>query len=217
MAEQKQPATDISPPVAKASYHHGDLRQALLVAAEQELGEKGIEGFSLRGVAKRAGVSHAAPAHHFRDTSDLLTALAALGAQRFLQSMKERQAQAATDPRSQFIASGQGYVAFALANPALFDLMFGSKRPDITAEEFTKPSREAFMTLVDDVANLTGENPLETAAGRVRILAAWSLVHGLSKLLNAGRLGFVTKDVQDDLDGLVKRAIECVAPDSSKT
>lgn len=199
-------------PKPRSTYHHGDLREALLTAAEAELGEKGIEGFSLRGVAKRAGVSHAAPAHHFRDTAGLLTALATVGAQRFLQAMKDRQARASPDARSQFIASGQGYVEFAMANPALFDLMFGSRRPDIHAEEFTKPSREAFMTLVNDVAALRGDDPLASLDGRVQILAAWSLVHGLAKLLNAGRLGFVAKDIEADIDGVILRAIERVAP-----
>ena len=62
---------------ARHAYHHGDLRKALLDAAEAELAEKGVEGFTLRGCAKRAGVSHAAPAHHFKDANALLTALAA--------------------------------------------------------------------------------------------------------------------------------------------
>ena len=66
------------------AYHHGDLRKALLVAAEAELVEKGLEGFTLRCCAKRAGVSHAAPAHHFKDANALLTALATEGYERFL-------------------------------------------------------------------------------------------------------------------------------------
>ncbi|MEI5579289.1 helix-turn-helix domain-containing protein, partial [Streptomyces brasiliscabiei] len=74
----------IKPRGTRQPYHHGDLRRALLVAAEHELEEKGIEGFSLRGVAKRAGVSHAAPLHHFKDTRALLTALAGVGFERFL-------------------------------------------------------------------------------------------------------------------------------------
>eukprot|EP01036_Dinobryon_divergens_P003443 gene3443-4542_t len=64
---------DPAPPSAEGrSYHHGDLRAALLAAAEDELAARGVEGFSLRQVAKRAGVSHAAPAHHFGDAAGLL-------------------------------------------------------------------------------------------------------------------------------------------------
>lgn len=201
---------------ARSAYHHGDLREALLKAAEQELIEKGIEGFTLRGVAKRAGVSHAAPAHHFRDTSDLLTALAAVAAARFRDTMKQRQERSPTDARSQFLASGQGYIAFALANPALFDLMFGSRRPDFASEEFTKPSSEAFMILADGVADLRGSNPLEDTEGRADILTAWSLVHGLAKLLIAGRLRFLAGDLEADRDGTILRAIERVVPGDRK-
>src|SRR6478609_8578950 len=90
------------------AYHHGDLRKALLDAAEAELAEKGLEGFTLRGCAKRAGVSHAAPAHHFKDANALLTALAAVGHERFVAAMRKRQSEA-TGQRGRFVASGLGY------------------------------------------------------------------------------------------------------------
>src|SRR4051794_796732 len=108
---------------AARSYHHGDLRKALLIAAEADLAEKGLEGFTLRGCARRAGVSHAAPAHHFKDTGALLTALAADGYERFTAAMQKRQA-AETTARARLIGAGLGYLDFALANPALFRLMF---------------------------------------------------------------------------------------------
>ncbi|MFI0848214.1 TetR/AcrR family transcriptional regulator [Mesorhizobium sp. IMUNJ 23232] len=196
----------------RSGYHHGGLREALLLAAEQELIEKGIEGFTLRGVAKRAGVSHAAPAHHFRDTSDLLTALAAVAATRFRDTMKQRQAKSPGDARSQFIASGQGYIEFALDNPALFGLMFGSRRPDFSSEEFSRPSFESFMVLVKDVADLRGDNALDHVEGRADILTAWSLVHGLANLLIAGRLRFLEADLKADRDGTILRALERVVP-----
>jgi AcrR family transcriptional regulator len=203
-------------PRPKTAYHHGDLRTALLAAAEQELIEKGIEGFTLRGVAKRAGVSHAAPAHHFRDTGDLLTALAVVAAQRFYATMKAKQERSAQDPRSQFIASGQGYIEFALANPALFELMFGSRRADFSCEDFSKPSLASFMVLVKDVADLRGDNALDHVEGRADILTAWSLVHGLANLLIAGRLRFLEGDLEADRDGTILRALERVVPGSAK-
>ena len=200
---------------AKAPYHHGDLREALLVAAEQELAERGIEGFTLRGVAKRAGVSHAAPAHHFRDTSDLLTALATVAAKRFYETMKARQDIAPKDPRSQFIASGQGYIAFALANPTLFDLMFGSRRPDFKSAEFMRQAGDAFGILVSGVAQLRGANPLQNASGRADVLAAWALVHGFAKLMIADRLTFAQQDFDADLEGTILSVIERVVPETS--
>jgi AcrR family transcriptional regulator len=124
------PKTD--PPVltrevaAKQSYHHGDLRAALLSAAEDELAERGMEAFSLRSVAKRAGVSHAAPAHHFGDAQGLLTALAAEGFRQFLAAQTAREAVAEKDPASQMVAAGLGYVDFAMARPTIFRLMWQS-------------------------------------------------------------------------------------------
>ena len=144
---------------ARHTYHHGDLRKALIEAAEAELAEKGVEGFTLRGCAKRAGVSHAAPAHHFKDANALLTALAVVAAERLYDSMERRHARAEKTPRAQFIASGVGYVEFALANPALFRLMFSSDRPDASDESLHRQSGAAFMVLVGDVAALTGGRP----------------------------------------------------------
>lgn len=172
----------------RQSYHHGDLRHALLNAAEKELTEKGIEGFTLRGCAKRAGVSHAAPAHHFRDANGLLTALAALGFERFLACQKARQADAAQDPRSQLVASGLGYVDFALANPALFRLMFASKRADFASGDLARHAEAAFDYLVQGVAAIRGRDPYRDAAGMLDVMATWGLTHGLADLMLSGRM-----------------------------
>ena len=99
------PKPDNAPPPCR--YHHGDLRAALLEAGEAELAEHGVEGFSLRGVAKRAGVSHAAPAHHFRDANGLLTALAAEGFRRFV--AKQRAAPGRRRPDRAVAAGGGGH------------------------------------------------------------------------------------------------------------
>jgi AcrR family transcriptional regulator len=195
---------------AARPYHHGDLRKALLEAAEAELAEKGVEGFTLRGVAKRAGVSHAAPAHHFKDTAALLTALATISSERLHQAMADRHARAAKDPRAQFIASGVGYVEFALANPALFKLMFGSERPDSSDEQLKKRAGAAFMLLVGDVRALIGHDPLTSEKGLLDIAAAWSLVHGIAHLLIADRIGFLRPMLERDFEGTITRLVERV-------
>lgn len=161
-------------------YHHGDLRAALIAAAEAELAERGVEAFSLRQVAKRAGVSHAAPAHHFGDAGGLLTALAVEGFHRFLATQATREAAAAPDPRSQLVAAGLGYIDFALASPALFRLLFGSTRPDFATPDLAAASSAAYDHLHAQV----------TAAGGTLadIAAVWALAHGLADLLAAGRL-----------------------------
>lgn len=176
----------------QAPYHHGDLRQALLAAAERELEEKGIEGFSLRGVAKRAGVSHAAPLHHFKDTRALLTALAAQGFERFLAAQRARQAKAAADGLSQLVASGMGYIDFALTHRAIFRLMFSSDRPDHDAPDLIAPAEAAYDQLFGDVARAHGrpvsftDPPLMMEA-----MKAWGLAHGLADLMASGRLKYL--------------------------
>ncbi len=166
---------------ATAPYHHGDLRAALEQAATAELAAHGIEGFSLRGVAKRAGVSHAAPAHHFRDVNGLLTAVAAAGFRRFLARQHARQAGTAADPEAQLIAAGLAYVEFATAEPALFRLMFASDRPQFDDPALRAAADAAYAHLQQGVA------AMPNAAGDDASMA-WALVHGLADLLNAGRL-----------------------------
>lgn len=162
-------------------YHHGDLRAALLAAAEAELAERGVEGFSLRSVAKRAGVSHAAPAHHFTDAGGLLTALAAEGFRQFLKAQGAREQVAHPDPRSQLLAAGLGYVDFAIARPALFRLMFGSNRADFADADLSAASDAAYGHLLDQVQAAGG--------GEVDAASVWASAHGLADLLCAGRLG----------------------------
>ncbi|MFN3547714.1 MAG: TetR/AcrR family transcriptional regulator [Mesorhizobium sp.] len=172
----------------RQSYHHGDLRHALLEAGEKELAERGIEGFTLRGCAKRAGVSHAAPAHHFRDANGLLTALAAVGFERFLSFQKARQAKASPDARSQLLAAGLGYVDFALAHPELFRLMFASKRADFRSEELSRNADAAFDYLVQGVEAIRGRDPYRDDPAMREVMATWAIAHGLADLMLSGRM-----------------------------
>ncbi|MGQ0566656.1 MAG: TetR/AcrR family transcriptional regulator [Gemmobacter sp.] len=165
----------------KTPYHHGDLRAALLAAAEAELAASGIEAFSLRQVARRAGVSHAAPAHHFGDVQGVLTALAAEGYRRFLAVQAAHEAQADPAPRSQLVAAGVGYVAFAMERPALFRLLFGSKRPDYSDPDLRAAAEAAYGHLTQQVQAAGG-------LGMADVAAAWAVAHGLADLMAAGRL-----------------------------
>lgn len=169
------------------SYHHGDLASELLRAAEAEISENGIEGFSLRAVAKRAGVSHGAPAHHFTDVKGLLTALATIGYERFVEAQDNRQRLAKSDPKSKLIASGLGYVDFAVENPALFRLMFSSEKPDRTANKFHLAALAAFDKLVADVRDVVASDPYDDPAAMMDVVASWSIVHGLAELIISGR------------------------------
>lgn len=190
---------------APRPYHHGDLRAALLAAAERELEEKGLEGFALRGVAKRAGVSHAAPAHHFGDSEGLLSALAAEGFRRFLAAQLDREGVAGPDQRDRLIAAGLGYVDFALAHPALFRLMFSSARPNFATAELRAAAGAAQRHLLDHAAALRGVDPASVTAivdlapgTRADVTALWAMAHGLADLLQAGRiLGGLTPEARE--------------------
>ncbi|WP_421857139.1 TetR/AcrR family transcriptional regulator [Oricola sp.] len=193
------------------AYHHGDLREALLAAAEQELIEKGADAFSLRGTAKRAGVSHAAPAHHFKDTMALLNALAAVGFARLTMSMKEEQQRADPGKRAQFIASGVGYVRFALDNPEMLQLMFGTARRSSNDPELARNAEAAFSVLVNAVGNVRGTHVFKTEEGWRDVAASWSMVHGYAQLVISGKLGFVARlDLEEQrnlIEDLVARAL----------
>lgn len=186
-------------------YHHGDLRHALLLAAEAELAERGVEGFSLRSVAKRAGVSHAAPAHHFGDAKGLLTALAAEGFRQFLNAQAAREAVAAPDPVSQIVAAGLGYVDFAMQRPALFRLLWQSKKPDFTDAELGPAARAAFQHLVDQTRAAGGTTAADEAS-------AWAIAHGLADLLASGRLAGVAAMPPLARDAMIGGIIRRVLP-----
>lgn len=170
------------------TYHHGDLRAALLDAAEAELSETGLEGFSLRRVARRAGVSHAAPTHHFGDARGLLTALAARGYVRLLALADARQAKASDDPRVALLAYGLAYAEFAREHLALFRLCFASSRPDYRDRPLRDASTAAFDRMARLVAALRGGPAYGDVDDMADAYAVWSMVHGLADLLASGRM-----------------------------
>src|SRR3954464_3656069 len=108
---------------SEAPYHHGALREALLQAAERGLERDGLAGLTLRAVAREAGVSHAAPTHHFGDLTGLLSELAAVGFRMFNAAMAVANA-SETHPMMKGMASAKAYVAFAQAHPGMYGLMF---------------------------------------------------------------------------------------------
>jgi len=170
------------------SYHHGALRPALLQAAEELLAERGVDGFSLREAARRAGVSASAPAHHFGDTRGLLTAVAASG----FKELGDRLAAAGEGlPRVPRIgAQGQAYVQFALSRPAAFSLMWRAALLDHSDPDFIAAAGRAFDAL--DAA-VRGEAAVaargEDMTQAVPSIACWSLVHGFARLAIDGAFG----------------------------
>ncbi|MFB8139973.1 TetR/AcrR family transcriptional regulator [Streptomyces parvus] len=159
------------------TYHHGDLRRAVLTAALDVIATEGPTGLSLRDLARRAGVSHAAPAHHFKDRTGLLTAVAAEGYALFADALT-----GAPDLRERGVA----YVRFAATHPAHFQVMF---QPDLYRTDdpdLLAARARATDALRAGVADLPpdGRGEDERLAG----VAAWSLAHGFATLLLSGNL-----------------------------
>lgn len=169
---------------AADAYHHGALRQALIDAAEALLQQDGLEAFTLRECARRAGVSHAAPAHHFGDARGLLSACAASGLDRLADTMDGYLSLApAGDTTARLRAVGQAYVDFALANRALFQLMFRRDRLNPQDEALSAAGKRVGDALRDAIDALLAERRLPGEERGRRILLAWSVVHGYVTLV----------------------------------
>ena len=176
----------LSTPPEQRSYHHGDLRQALVRSALEILSEAGVAGLSLRAAARRAQVSAMAPYRHFADKEALLAAVAEYGFRELAARLTVANA-AAADPRAGLGALGVAYVLFAREQPSLFKLMFRpmieqkSGHPDL--DESGGACFNALRQAVAAAKFFDGDSD----AGDVA-LACWSRVHGLSTLIVDGRL-----------------------------
>ena len=168
----------------EASYHHGDLRQALIEGALTLINEK-KDGrtLSLREVARRVGVSNAAPYRHFADKDELLAALAEKGF-RMLTAFLRAGVASADDPLRSLQASGVGYVKFAIAHPSYYRVMFSAFQPDeATCTELDEAGQEAFSVLVDAIAIAQAAGKVKPGDPQPLAWVAWSLVHGLAMLV----------------------------------
>ncbi|WP_063061152.1 TetR/AcrR family transcriptional regulator [Nocardia sienata] len=163
--------------MAKTGYHHGDLRAAMLAAAAEQIAADGIDAVSLRALARRAGVSHAAPAHHFGDRAGLLTALAAEGF-----GLLAAELEATSDARAAAVA----YIRFALRYPGHFDVMFRRRLLRTEDAELVAARARSSAALRSSVVDgRTGAPSVDQQAVQ---LAAWSLVHGFASLWREGAL-----------------------------
>ena len=175
----------------ESPYHHGALRDALLKAAETVLERDGLAGLTLRAVAREAGVSHAAPTHHFGDLTGLVSELAAIGFRQFNAAMAAAGA-SGTTLTEKGMANAKAYVAYAQAHPGMYGLIFRTeKRLDYSRPSLHEASEAAFAGLAGSVAASRQEQiskdslSLDQAAAIAR---NWSLVHGFTMLLLDGRL-----------------------------
>jgi AcrR family transcriptional regulator len=163
-------------------YHHGNLRRALLDAALDTIATDGVAALNLRDLARRCGVSHAAPAHHFGDRKGLLTAIATEGYDGLAAATSATWAET-----SSFLEVGVAYVRYAVTHPGHFAVMF---RPDLVDPEDPELVRASSASAgmlygpVGSVADVGGDEDARRVAGT----AAWGLVHGIATLWLQGSL-----------------------------
>lgn len=162
-------------------YHHGDLYEALVKAGTSLLKDEGLEHFTLRECARRAGVSHAAPKNHFASVEDLLCEIAARGFEQFVREL-DSAADAVPEQRAdeRLIAMGHAYIAFASANAQVYLLMFRHSLQFQKSDHLAAASQAAWKQLHDQVALVLGPGRSDVA---MRAAHVWALVHGIASLI----------------------------------
>ncbi|WP_027552620.1 TetR/AcrR family transcriptional regulator [Bradyrhizobium sp. Cp5.3] len=185
-----RPAPRAASAKTETPYHHGALRAALLEAAERVLERDGLAGLTLRAVAREAGVSHAAPTHHFGDLTGLVSELAAIGFRQFNQAMGSA-CNAATTPAERALARPKAYVGYAQAHPGMYGLMFRTERLDYSRPSLHEAAEASFAGLANAIGAMRQEQisgDALTLDQGAAIARAWSMVHGFTTLLLDGRL-----------------------------
>jgi AcrR family transcriptional regulator len=167
----------------RSAYHHGDLKATILAEAAALVADRGADGLSLRELARAAGVSHAAPAHHFTDRRGLFTALATEGFDMLADALKSA--------RPDFLDAALAYVRFALDHPGHYEVMFDKSLYDTVDPKLVAAETAAGTELAAGVGTL--DDPRAKEDPQAAALAAWSLVHGFSLL-------WLNKAIDDDAD-----------------
>lgn len=191
----------MKPSANERAYHHGNLRGALLVAAERALRKGGADQLSLRDLAREIGVSHAAPRRHFRDRQALLDALAEKGFQRLDANLRTALARAGNTFADQMRATTAAYVRFATANAALLDLMYASKhRPGAT--RVVEAAAAPFGRMIGLIAQGQARGELKAGDPERVGLVMFATLQGIASLIN----GHMIK--RELLDGLTETAVQ---------
>lgn len=167
----------------RQSYHHGDLKQALIEAGLKLLREEGVVTLTLRSVARAAGVSHSAPYAHFSDKQALLAAISTRGFFTLLERLAGTAKQFSSNPADLVSETAWTYTRFAIEEPALFKLMFsGILEDEHSYPEFMGAVRQTFHHLVGVVETCQAAGVLPAGEPEELAVAVWSLVHGFVSL-----------------------------------
>lgn len=192
---------------AKDTYHHGDLRRALMDEALRQIGEKGIDAVTLREVAAATGVSHAAPYHHFADKNALLVAIGMEGMALMDVEMERRQAAAGPDPTARLLAVGMGYVIFAVEHPEYYATM---TKCELSDPQYLPPGEQSagntWERLLASVEECQTAGLLPPGDPVILAVYLWSLVHGLVELWRDGPLRYFPQ-AADGLEPLAEQVL----------
>lgn len=189
---------------SKSSYHHGDLRHALIEAALVSIME-GHADFTLRSIARRAGVSHAAPYNHFKDKNELLSEVVAAGFDKLREALEGGDFDF-SNPKAVFLARWRIFLNFATANPQLYRLMIGPVQEKAEYPPLEKAARAFYNLLLDDLEMFSRQGFFkhEDVEGHAVIVS--SQLHGLAMLAIDGRL----REHGEDLDKLAENSIDVI-------
>jgi AcrR family transcriptional regulator len=181
-------------------YHHGNLRVALIKQAEQALREEGLEGLSLRDLARQIGVSHAAPRRHFADRQALLDALAESGFARLGRELRVATESVGEDYEARLRATATAYVHFAISDAALLELMFAGKRRE-EARSLREAADRAFSVILELIREGQATGLLERGEPERIALLLFATMQGFAALVTAGIVA------SDQIESLVADAI----------
>ena len=196
------------------TYHHGNLKQALLDRAAEVIADQGIEALSLRGLARDVGVSHAAPARHFRDKKALLSALATEGYLRFSAYVTQAAEEVGSDPVARYNAMGRSVIRFALTHRAYFTTF---NHPDVTQaadEELRKSHKEYMETVLLAAAEARNAGWHPDVDPLVLMAFSSAAATGTANMLSNGRGSDIFQG--RDMEELAAQIINLVVPPSSE-
>ena len=204
---EKIPATSAE---QRDTYHHGDLKRALTEAALGLVTEKGPKGFTLREVARRAGVSAAAPYRHFSDKAQLLAAVATQGFIQLHETLSATVAATAekADLTRQVLEMGRAYVRWAVTHPDYYQVMFGSELDKSDKPELLTAGARAFDDLLDAIVRCQRANLMPAGDPREIAGPTWSLLHGIALLAIGSDFSHV--DIRDDPQALAERSLKAL-------
>jgi len=177
--------------MTRKNYHHGDLKNALIKAGIEILAEEGVGGLSLRKVARKAGVSHAAPYAHFTDKQNLIAAIASDGHKHIYERFETIRERYSDDPLRQFLSGAWVYVEFALESPDHYKITFsGAIQDEHSHSEFIEYSQRNMQVLriIIEQCREAGILDTDNVDSELQAVSIWGLLHGLVLLIIQGQL-----------------------------